>query len=539
MAEEAFEKKAIASEQGGGFKLTYATMFHPPEVLHTSFDRAVAMFRSEMGRDIPMLINGRDRFGEDTFDNRSPINTHWLLGTFQRGGVREAREALAAARAAAPKWAATPWKDRVRIVRRAVALMEKRLYDISAIVAMEVGKNRLEALGDVQETIDLIAYYCNQMEDQNGFVKRLAEDPLAGYKVLNLSVLKPYGVWVVIAPFNFPFALAGGPSGAALVAGNTVVCKPASDTPYSGRLLAECFRDAGLPDGAFNYVTGGGATLGQELISRPMVDGITFTGSHAVGMHIYRTFASGAYPRPCIAEMGGKNAAIVTRKADLETAVQGVLRSAFGLQGQKCSACSRIFVDNAVKDRFTRMLIDRTAALTIGDPTQRENFLGPVANETAYRDYAAFSQELREGGSVLIGGEHLTEGDLGEGYYCAPTLAELPLHHRLWKVEMFLPIATLAGFDDLRQAIDLANEGNYALTAGFYGAKEEAQEFFDRILAGVTYANRPQGATSGAWPGFQPFGGWKGSSSTGKGGGSLYYLPQYMHEQGQTIVEKG
>ena len=184
------------------------------------------------------------------------------------------------------------------------------------------------------------------MELNDGYVKPMGKDPLVGYNATNYSVLKPYGVWVVISPFNFPFALAGGPSGAALVAGNTVVFKPASDTPYTGRLLAEAFRDAGLPDGVFNYVTGGGATVGETLITSPEVDGITFTGSYDIGMHIYRTFTSGKHPRPCIAEMGGKNPAIVSAKADLDRAVQGILRSAFGLQGQKCSACSRVYVHN-------------------------------------------------------------------------------------------------------------------------------------------------------------------------------------------------
>lgn len=287
--------KKKAAKSNGSFKLTYATMFNPPEVMHTNFDKAVAKFRAEMGKDVPMLINGEDRFTEAKFDDRSPINTDWLLGTFQKGGVEEGKAALAAARAAVPKWANLKWKDRVKILRKAAAQIEKRLYEIGAVVAMEIGKNRMEALGDVQETADLISYYCDQMELNNGYIKPMGKDPLVGYNATNVSVLKPYGVWVVISPFNFPFALAGGPSGAALVAGNTVVFKPASDTPYSGRLLAECFRDAGVPSGVFNYVTGGGSTIGQELISNPEVDGITFTGSYDVGMHIYKTFATGKH----------------------------------------------------------------------------------------------------------------------------------------------------------------------------------------------------------------------------------------------------
>jgi 1-pyrroline-5-carboxylate dehydrogenase len=530
--------KKVVAKPNGKFRLTYATMFNPPEKMHTDFDKAVAKVRAEMGQDVPMLINGEDRFIETKFEDRSPINTEWLLGTFQKGGVAEGQEALAAAKAAAPKWAATKWQDRVKILRRAAAQIEKRLYEISAVVAIEIGKNRMEALGDVQETADLIYYYCDQMERNNGYVVPMGKDPLVGWNATNVSVLKPYGVWVVISPFNFPFALAGGPTGAALVAGNAVVFKPATDTPYSGRLLAECYRDAGVPVGAFNFVTGGGATIGQELISNPLVDGITFTGSFEVGMHIYRTFAAGKYPRPCIAEMGGKNPALIPAKADLDLAAQGVLRSAFGLQGQKCSACSRVYVEESVKEKFTQKLLDLTNKIAIGDPTKRENWLGPVANKSAYHDYANFAEELSQGGEILTGGKHLIEGDLGKGYFCAPTLAYAPADHRLWQVEMFLPITTIMGYTDVNEAMKMANNVEYGLTAGFYGGKQEAKWFFDNIEAGVTYANRPQGATTGAWPGFQPFGGWKGSGSTGKSAGSIYYVPTYMHEQSQTIIEK-
>ncbi len=405
-------------------------------------------------------------------------------------------------------------------------------------MALEIGKNRMEALGDVQETADLIYYYCDQVERNNGYIVPMGKDPLVGWNATNVSVLKPYGVWVVISPFNFPFALAGGPSGAALVAGNTVVFKPATDTPYSGRLLAECYRDGGVPAGVFNYVTGGGATIGQELVSNPIVDGITFTGSYDIGMHIYKTFASGKYPRPCIAEMGGKNPAIITAKADLELATQGVLRSAFGLQGQKCSACSRVYVEESVREKFVQKLVDLTNKIAIGDPTKRENWLGPVANKSAYHDYANFAEELSQGGEILTGGKHLYEGDLGKGYFCAPTLAYAPADHRLWQVEMFLPITTIMGYTDINEAMSMANNVDYGLTAGFYGGKQETKWFFDHIEAGTTYANRPQGATTGAWPGFQPFGGWKGSGSTGKSAGSIYYVPTYMHEQSRRLSKR-
>ena len=522
---------------GRGFKLTYATMFDPPEEMHARFEKALAGVRAGLGKDHPMWIGGKDRYLDSKFEDRSPIDTGWMLGTFQRAGRQEVKEALAAARSAWPGWAGRNWKDRVRLLRRAASLIEKRVYEIGAVLALEVGKNRMEALGEVQETADLISYYCDQMEANGGYVKEMGADPLKGYRSRNRSVLKPHGVWAVISPFNFPFALTGGPSGAALVAGNTVVCKPSSETPYGVRLLAEIFRDAGLPEGVFNYITGDGATTGRALMESPLVDGMTFTGSHEVGMGIFRAFAGGRWPRPCIAEMGGKNPAIVTRNADLDRAVLGILRSAFGLQGQKCSACSRILVEKGAAEKLKAKLLDLTGKIQIGDPTERTNWLGPVITSTAYENYRKYAEELRQGGKILTGGRQLIEGGLENGYFCAPTIAEIPKDHRLGRVEMFLPIVTITEVDSLDEALGLANEVDYGLTAGFYGSKKEIRRFFDAIQAGVTYANRPQGATTGSWPGFQPFGGWKGSGSTGKGGGSLYYLPQYLREQSQTVIE--
>jgi 1-pyrroline-5-carboxylate dehydrogenase len=367
----------------------------------------------------------------------------------------------------------------------------------------------------------------------------MGKDPLVGYDVENVSILRPYGVWLVISPFNFPSALTGGPAGAALVAGNTIVIKPATDTPWTSRLLAEVFRDAGLPAGVFNYVTGPGSTLGQALIDHPLVSGITFTGSFEVGMKIFRGFANSSYVRPTILELGGKNPAIVSRNADLETAAIGILRSAFGLQGQKCSACSRVYIEEPAYDRLVDRLVEMTQNLVIGDPTDRSVYLGPVINRSSYRDYQAFVEELSQDGRILTGGKVLLEGMLAKGYYCAPTLAvDLPMNHRLWKTEMFLPITTLAKVKSLEEAMQCANDVNYGLTAGFYGSEQEAEWFFERIEAGVTYANRPQGASTGAWPGYQPFGGWKGSGSSGKNAGGLYYLPLYLHEQIHTLVRK-
>ncbi len=358
-----------------------------------------------------------------------------------------------------------------------------------------------------------------------------------GWKSHNRTMLRPYGAWAVVAPFNFPVALAGGPIGAALAAGNTVVFKVASDTAWSGRWLMDVFQDAGLPAGVVNLVSGPGGSLGEALLGSPAIAGATFTGSYEVGMGLLRRFAAGARPRPLIAEMGGKNAAIVTRHADLERAATGIVRSAFGLQGQKCSACSRVYVERAVAAELRERLVARTEALSVGDPTCAAHWMGPVINAAAVARYRLAAEELRADGQVLTGARILDDGDCAHGHFVAPTVGAVDYGHRLWRDELFLPLVLVGEVDTLDEAIERANASDYGLTAGFYGGEDEVPRFLDRIEAGVTYVNRPQGATTGAWPGYQPFGGWKGSGSTGKAIGSFWYLPQYLREQSQTVVE--
>jgi 1-pyrroline-5-carboxylate dehydrogenase len=519
------------------FKLTYSTMFDPPPSLHAHFDAALLDAKSRFGRDYPMWIGGRQRTAAASFDVRSPIDRDWLIGRFPRGSANDVADAVEAAQRALPSWAAAPWRQRVGLLRAAAANIEARVYEISAAVALEVGKNRIESLGVVQETAELISWYCDQMEANDGFVRDLPNDPLPGFVSRNRTVLKPYGVWAVIAPFNFPFALAGGPVGAALVAGNTIVFKVASDTALSGWLLLETLRDAGLPDGVVNYVTGGGAEAGGALVDHPRIAGVTFTGSYDVGIGLLRKFAQAPWPRPCIAEMGGKNAAIVSSRADLERAALGIMRSAFGLQGQKCSACSRVYVERSVAQPLRSRLVELAEAIRVGDPTQRENWMGPVINRAAFDRYLKCSENLLRHGQVFSGGRSLADGERARGYFVAPTVASAPRDYSLWNDEKFIPLVLVGEVDSVDEGITLANGSEYGLTAGIYGSPDEVARFQQRIEAGVTYANRPQGATTGAWPGYQPFGGWKASGTTGKAIGSFYYLQQYLREQSQTVVD--
>jgi 1-pyrroline-5-carboxylate dehydrogenase len=512
-------------------KITYATLSADNEELQSAFEAALERARADLGRTYPMLIGGEERLRDETFEDRSPIDREMVVARFAVGTREDARDAIAAARAAYPGWRDTPWRDRLAILRRAADLISERQFDYAALMSLEVGKTRLEALGDVEETADLLRYYSDEFEKADGFVKPLGS---LSPEERTRSVLRPYGVFAVISPFNFPMALAGGPAGGAMIAGNTVVLKPSSDAPLLAWKFGEALRDAGLPDGVFNLVTGPGETVGAELQENPGVDGMVFTGSYEVGMQLQRGFVQD-YPRPIITEMGGKNPAIVSRHADLDIAAEGVMRSAFGFDGQKCSANSRVYVERPVARDFVDRLVERTRSITVGDPTQRENWMGPVINQRALDTFEqAVDEATRDGGTIEVGGET----DAERGYFPTPTVVTgLPLDHRLFRDELFVPFLVVGEVDSVDEAIERANDTPYGLTAGIFSEdRAEVEQFLNRIQAGVVYVNRRAGATTGAWPGIQSFGGWKGSGSSGKGGLGPYYVQQFLREQSQTVI---
>ncbi|HET9540225.1 MAG TPA: aldehyde dehydrogenase family protein, partial [Candidatus Limnocylindria bacterium] len=425
--------------------------------------------------------------------------------------------------------------QRLEILRNAADLISERQFEYAALMAFEVGKNRLEALGDVEETADLLRYYSDEMERNGGFVQPMGSlSPTEHTR----SVLKPHGVWGVISPFNFPMALAGGPAAGALIAGNTVVLKPSSDAPLMGYKFGEVLHEAGVPAGVFNFVTGPGETVGAELQESPDIDGMVFTGSYEVGMKLYTGFTRD-YPRPIITEMGGKNPAIITASADLDEAAEGVMRSAFGYDGQKCSANSRVYVERSVARPFVEKLVERAREIKVGDPTQRENWMGPVINERSLAKFTtAVDEAKRDGGTIEAGGEVLAEPGTERGYFPTPTVVTgLPLSHRLFRDELFVPFLVVGEVDSLDQALAEANDTPYGLTAGIFSQDDdEIRRFLDTIQAGVVYVNRRAGATTGAWPGIQSFGGWKGSGSSGKSGLGPYYVQQFLREQSQTVM---
>ncbi len=526
----------MTTESTPRIKITYATLRADNEELHAQFETGLVTARTLLDGQHRNYVAGAWRDGDGTFEVRSPIDTEIVLGTFARGTAADIDDAVAAARRAQPAWAATPWRERVAIIKRAGDLISERLMGYSALMAIEVGKNRIEALGEVEESADLLRYYASTMEANDGYDHPM--DNLGDAAVHTRSVLRPHGVFAVISPFNFPMALAGGPTGAALLGGNTVVLKPSSASPLSAVKLVEAFIDAGVPAGAVNLVMGPGDSVGQALQEHPDVDGIVFTGSYEVGMRLFHSFST-TWPRPCIVEMGGKNPAIVSRKADLDEAAEGIMRSAFGFGGQKCSANSRVYVERPVHDELIRRLVEKTEALTVGDPLLRSSWMGPIIDQGAVDRHQAAVAEARRDGSVFVGGERLTDAGLERGFYVEPTVVgNLPATHRLFRDELFAPLTAVAAVDSLDEAFALANDSVYGLTAGVYSEDPaEVQQFLDRAQAGVLYVNRRAGATTGAWPGVQAFGGWKGSGSTGKAGLSMYYVAQFMREQSHTVVD--
>ncbi|HEY1274371.1 MAG TPA: aldehyde dehydrogenase family protein [Thermoleophilaceae bacterium] len=493
------------------------------------FEARLATARDANPEPLPHLIGGEERDGGETFERVDPCSDDSVASRAREGGGEVVAEAVEAARRDAAAWRATPYPERCELMRAVADGIGERHIELAAVVSLETGKTRTESILEVQEAVDLITSYARLMEENDGFTRPL-DSFVEGER--NTDVLRPYGVFAVISPFNFPVALTINMSAAALIAGNTVVLKPSEDTPWSGGILAEIARATDLPAGVFNLVHGGPAT--GRALAQAEVDGVAFTGSAEVGREIARRLQEGAFARPALTEMGGKNPAIVSDRADLEKAVEGVAKSAYGLSGQKCSACSRAIVVGSVHDEFVERLAEYAAGLALGDPSDRDAFLGPVVNEASVARYEAAVADARRDGSVDAGGGRPDR----PGLFVEPTVVSgLPAGHRLERDELFVPFVAVTRVDSLDEAIAEANAPVYGLTAGIFTENEgEKERFLDTIQAGVVYVNRRAGATTGAWPGTQTFCGWKSSGSTGKGGLGPWYLPQFMREQSRTIV---
>ncbi|WP_144902672.1 aldehyde dehydrogenase family protein [Halobellus captivus] len=502
---------------------------------HRSFEDAVATVEAELGASHPLWIDGERHDTDGTYVVTSPSDHDLEIGRFAAGTDDDVDRAVEAATAAFDDWRRTHWSDRIELFRTAADRMQDQKYELAATLTLENGKNRFEAMADIDEAIDFLRFYGRELERNDGYEFDTGE-PTPRQHCTN--ALEPFGVFGVIGPFNFPFAIFCGMLTGAVITGNTAVAKPASATPLVAHKAVEIISDAGIPDGVVNLVTGSGSDVGRPLVEHEDVAGVVFTGSRAVGRNIRRTFFEEEKSGPVIAELGGKNPVIVTANAELEKAVSGVKNGAFGFSGQKCSATSRVYVDEGTFDAFTDRLVAETEELVIDDPRAEDAFVSPLIDDSALERYERICETAREVGTVRTGGRAVDDPGLAGGRFVEPTVVtDVPHEHDLAREEHFVPFVTIHPVSSFEEAITKANDSTYGLCAGLFSEDErEIETWLDRIESGMCYVNRGQSATTGALVQAQPFGGWKASGTTSKFAGGYWYLPQFMREQSRTVV---
>jgi 1-pyrroline-5-carboxylate dehydrogenase len=502
--------------------------FSQPEVW-TKAEVALSSVRSQLGREYPLWLAGAAHSTGDLLISVNPSRPSDFVGQHHKATAEMANRAIEDAHAYAPHWGRTPPAERARLLTRVASLLRERKFEFDAWLVIEAGKTWPEAEAEVGEAIDFCEYYARQMVQ---FANSASVVQMPGER--DDLVYLPLGVGVIIPPWNFPLAILAGMTVAALVAGNTVVIKPSSETPTIAAKFVEVLHAAGFPPRSLALTTGSGAVIGDLLVEHPKTRFVSFTGSREVGLRINELAAKPRkgqiWIKRVVAEMGGKDAIIVDREADLDSAVAGVVQSAFGYQGQKCSACSRAIVDDPIYDEFLEKLKARVAALTVGDPENRANFMGPVISAGARKTILNYIEVGRGEGRLIAGGGVLP----GEGYFIEPTVfAGVDSKARIFQEEIFGPVLTVSRARDFSHALELANDTEYGLTGAVYSRNPETvhrarQEFF----VGNLYINRK---CTGAMVGAHPFGGFNMSGTDSKAGGPDYLL-QFL--QAKSIAEK-
>ena len=479
---------------------------------------ALGAVRRALGRTYTLSIGGREIGTDDCEPSVNPAEPDEIIGVVCQAGPGDVERAVVAARDAFPGWRGTSPDARADVLLRAAAAARRRIFELAAWQTLEAGKQWTEAYLDVAEAIDFLEYYAREMR-QLAAPRRLGIVP----GETNDYFYEPKGVAAVIAPWNFPLAISCGMSAAAIVAGNTVVYKPSSATPVVGHTLLQIFQEAGLPSGVFNYAPGRSSVIGDVLVQHPQISLIAFTGSVETGLHILeaagRTLPTQPAVKRVIAEMGGKNAVIIDDDADLDEAVPAVMRSAFGYQGQKCSACSRAIVVDSIYDRFLERLLDAARSVRIGPAEDPAHFMGPVIDRSAQERILGYIGLARQEGRVAFAGEV----PKGKGFYVPLTIAtEVPPDHRLAQEEIFGPVLCVLRARNFDQALAWANATRFALTGGLFSRTPSHIERCRReFRVGNLYLNR---GTTGAIVGRQPFGGFKMSGVGAKAGGPDYLL---------------
>ncbi|MGB3478495.1 MAG: L-glutamate gamma-semialdehyde dehydrogenase [bacterium] len=486
--------------------------------IRKKMEKALAQVESQLGREYKIIIGGKRIKLDKKFLSYNPSKKGEIIGTFQKADEKTAEQAMQVALETFKSWRYTPARIRANYLFKMANIMRKRRFELDAWMVFEEGKNWLEADADVAEAIDFCDYY--------GFeALRYNKGPNL-YKYpgeINEQVYIPLGVGVIIPPWNFPLAILCGMTTAAFVSGNTVILKPSSDSPCIAAKFMEIVEQAKVPVGVVNFLTGPGAIAGDYLVRHPKTRFIAFTGSKTVGLRIVEQ-AGKAQPgqiwiKRVIAEMGGKDLIIVDSEADIDSAVAGVRASAFGFQGQKCSACSRLILDDKIYDEFIRKFIPTVEAIKIGSVKDYGNYLGPVINETAYNSILEYIKIGKSEGNVVCGGEPAP----GDGWFIQPTvIVDIEAHHRIFQEEIFGPALAVTRARNFDHAIELANDSEYGLTGAVYTKNKKKIEKAKReVFVGNLYFNRK---CTGALVGIQPFGGFNMSGTDSKAGGPDYLL---------------
>lgn len=516
---DAKPKKSVKELADGVAPFTNMTMVDFTRADHrAAFPRAIADVRTKLGKTYPLYINGKELLTSDTIPTLNPAKPSEVLGNICMAGLPEVEQAIAAAKAAFPAWRDTPPEVRAGYLLKAAAIARRRIFELSAWQVLEVGKQFDQAYADVAEAIDFLEYYAREMI-------RLAKPQRVGHAPgeLNHYFYEPKGLAAIIAPWNFPLAISMGMASAAIVTGNPVIYKPSAVSGIIGNHLAEIFREAGLPAGVFNFTPGRGSVMGDFLVDHPDISLIAFTGSVEVGLRIIERAAK-VYPgqpnvKKIISEMGGKNAIIIDDDADLDEAVPHVLYSAFGFQGQKCSACSRVIVLDAVYDRFMERLLAMAKATSVGPAEDPAHYMGAVVDESAMKNVTGYIELGCQEGTLL----YKSPVPQQEGYWVPMTIiGDIRPEHRLAQEEVFGPVLAIMRAKDFDQAIEWANSTRFALTGGIFSrSPQHLSQARREFRVGNLYINRNN---TGALVERQPFGGSRMSGVGTKAGGPDYLL---------------
>ncbi|WP_017812769.1 L-glutamate gamma-semialdehyde dehydrogenase [Paenibacillus shenyangensis] len=485
-----------------------------------AMEQAIARVRAELGQTLPLHIGDQKIVTEDKIVSINPANKDEVIGYMSKANQQLAEQAMQTALETFETWKKVPARIRADYLFKAAALMRERKHEFSAMMILEAGKNYAEADADTAEAIDFMEFYAREMLRLDQINETQPLTPIQGED--NRLTYIPLGVGIVIPPWNFPLAICVGMTTAAVVSGNTVLLKPASTTPVIAHMFVALMEEIGLPPGVINFIPGSGAEVGDYLTTHPKTRFISFTGSKEVGLRISRlaadTVEGQIWMKRLVAEMGGKDGIVVDETADLDAAAQAIVASAFGFQGQKCSAGSRAVIVESVYPQIVEKVTELTGRLSIGLP--EENYpSGPVIDEASYNKILDYIEIGKNEGRLVAGGNKAE----GNGYYIQPTVfADVDRKARLMQEEIFGPVLALCSAKDYQEAIEIYNDTEFGLTGAFFSTNEERiSEALETMHCGNLYVNRK---CTGALVGAQPFGGFNMSGTDSKAGGHDYLL---------------